>query len=88
MFGLCGGWPDEACEGRNVGAWDAEAGTDEVVERQFQFHAGFGQPQHDVARVAPLVADGSAGDFSFGDEGADVVFRGVGPDDCFAIALS
>ena len=52
----------------------------EFVERQFQLHAGFGQPQHDVACVATLVADGPAGDFSFRDEGADVVFGSVGVD--------
>ena len=68
---LYGGWPDEACEGRDFWPWDAEAGADEFVERQFQLHAGFGKPQHDVARVAALVADGPAGDFSFRDEGAD-----------------
>jgi len=70
------GWPDEACEG-GFWSWDAEAGADEFVERQFQLHAGFGKPQHDVARVAALVADGPAGDFSFRDEGADVVFGSV-----------
>ena len=43
-----------------------------------RFTQVFGQPQHDVARVAAFVADGSARDFSFRDEGADVVFRGVG----------
>src|ERR1019366_7013943 len=74
------GWPDEACEGRDFWPWDAEAGADEFVERQFQLHAGFGKPQHGVARVATLVADGPAGDFSFRDEGADVVFGGVGVD--------
>ncbi len=36
--------------------------------------------QHDVARVAARVADGPAGDFSFRDEGADVVFGRVGVD--------
>ena len=77
---LCGGWPDEACEGRDFWPWDAEAGADEFVERQFQLHAGFGKPQHDVARIAALVADGPAGDFSFRDEGADVVFGRVGVD--------
>jgi len=77
---LCGGRPDEACEGRDFWPWDAEAGADEFVERQFQLHAGFGKPQHDVARVAALVADGPAGDFSFRDEGADVVFGSVGVD--------
>ena len=59
-------------------AWDAEAVAEEIVERDFQLHAGFGQPQHDVAGVAAFVADGSAGDFSFRDEGADVVFGRVG----------
>jgi hypothetical protein len=77
---LCGGWPDEACEGQDFSAWDAEAVADEVVERQFQFHAGFGQPQHDVTRVAAFFADSSTGNFSFGDEGADVVFGSVGVD--------
>ena len=33
---LCGGWPDEAFEGRDFWPWDAEAGADEFVERQFQ----------------------------------------------------
>ena len=33
------------------------------------------EAEHDVAGVAPFVADGSAGDFSFGDEDADVVFQ-------------
>jgi hypothetical protein len=59
-----------------------------MVEGHFELHAGLGEADHDIAGVAAFVADGSAGDFSFGDEGADVVFRGVGPDDCFAIALS
>jgi len=40
--------------GADFWSWDAEAGADEFVERQFQLHAGFGKPQHDVARVAPL----------------------------------
>jgi hypothetical protein len=46
---------DEACEGRDFGAWDAEAVADEVVERQFQFHAGFGEAQHDVAGFRGLL---------------------------------
>ena len=71
---------DEAREERDFEAWDAEAVADEVVERQFQFHAGFGQPQHGVARVAAFFADSSTGNFSFGDEGADVVFGSVGVD--------
>src|SRR5208283_5427271 len=75
---LCRGWPDEACEGRDFWPWDAEACADEFVERQLQLHAGFVEPQHNVARVATHVADGPAGDFSFGDEGADVVFGCVG----------
>ena len=65
MFCLCGGWPDEVCEGRDFGAWNAEAVANEVVERQFQFHAGFGQSQHDVASVAAFFTDGSAGAFFF-----------------------
>ena len=79
-FGLCGGWPDEACDWRDFRSFDAEAVADEFVERQFQFHTSFGEAQHDVAGVAAFFADGSAGDFSFRYEGADVVFGSVGVD--------
>ena len=76
-FGLCGGLPDEACEGRDFRSFDAEAVADEFVERQFQFHTGFGEAQHDVAGVAAAVADGFARDFPFRGEGANVVFGSV-----------
>ena len=72
-FALCGGWPDEACEGRDFRSFDAEAVADEFVKRQFQFHTGFGEAQHDAAGVAAFFADGSAGDFSFRYEGANAV---------------
>ena len=51
-----------------------EAGAEIVEERDFEFFAGLGEAEHGVAGLAAFVADGSAGDFAFGDEGADVVF--------------
>src|SRR6266481_1078244 len=36
------------------------------------------EAQHDVTGVVAAVANGSTGDFTFGDEGADVVFGTVG----------
>ena len=62
----------------DFGSWDTESRADVIIEGQFEFHAGLGEAEHDVAGVAALVADGSAGDFSFGDEGADVVLARVG----------
>jgi hypothetical protein len=53
--------PDEVCEVWNFGAWDSQSVADDVVERQFQFHAGFGQTEHDVADAAALAAYGCAG---------------------------
>ena len=49
-----------------------------VEEADFQLLAGLGEAEHDVARVAAIVADGSAGDFPFDHEGANVIFRRVG----------
>ena len=83
-----GGWPDEVGEGRDCLSRDSQARADVMVEGHFELHAGVGEAEHDIAGVAAPVGDGSARDFSLRDEGADVVFRGVGPDDCFAIALS
>ncbi len=76
--GSSGGGPDEVCEVWDFGSWDTESRADVIIEGQFEFHAGLGEAEHDVAGVAALVADGSAGDFSFGDEGADVVLARVG----------
>ena len=61
-----------------MGSRDAEAGAEIVEEGDFELLAGLGEAEHDVAGLTPLIADGPAGDFSFGDEAADVVFRGVG----------
>jgi len=72
------GFAGEAGQGRDFRPGDSEARSDEVVEGDFELHAGFGEAKHDVTCVAASVADGSAGDFSFGDEGTDVVFRRVG----------
>jgi len=49
-----------------------------VEERDFELGAGLGEAEHDVAGEASPFADGSAGDLSLGDDGADVVFGGVG----------
>src|SRR5271165_5809927 len=78
-----GGWSawggvDEGCEVGDVGAGDAETVAEVVEEGDFEFHAGLGEAEHDAASLPALFADGSAGDFALGDEGADVVFRGVG----------
>ena len=62
--------------GRGVLEWRAVA---EIVEEgDFEFDADPGEAEHDVASLSALFADGSAGDFALGDEGADIVFRGVG----------
>ena len=76
--GSSGGGPDEVCEVWDFGSWDTKSRADVIIEGQFEFHAGLGEAEHDVAGVAAFVADGSAGDFSFGDEGADIVFARVG----------
>ncbi len=52
-------------------------GADRVEERDFEFFAGPGEAEHGVAGLAAFFADGSAGDFALGDEGADVVFGSV-----------
>src|SRR5271157_2170218 len=72
------GGADEGCELGDCGAGNAEAGAEIVEERNFQFHAGLGESEHHVARLSAFFADRSAGDFALGDEGADVVFGGVG----------
>ncbi len=69
---------DEGCEIRDGGARNAEAGAEIVEEGDFEFLGGFGEAEHCVARLATFFADGSAGDFALGDEGADVVFGGGG----------
>ena len=69
---------NEVGEVWDCGAWNAEAGAEIVEEGDFEFHAGLAEAEHDVTGLAALFADGSARDFALGDEGADVVFRGVG----------
>src|SRR5580700_5273710 len=64
-------WPDawqESCEG----------GAEIVEEGDFEFGAGLGEADHDVAVVAAAVADRPARDFALGDEDANVAFQGVG----------
>ena len=65
-------------EGRDCEAGYAEARAQEFVEGQVKFPACFCQAEHDVTGIAAFFADGSAGNFSFGDAGADVVFGSVG----------
>ncbi len=56
-----------------------ERGDAEIVEeRDAEFRACLGEAEHDVASAAACVGHDSAGDFALGDEGADVVFGGVG----------
>ena len=69
---------DELGEGRNHWPRDSEASADIFEEGHFELHAGFGETEHGVSGVATFVADGSSGDFSLCDEGADIAFRGVG----------
>jgi hypothetical protein len=78
-----GGWSawgcaDEGREDGDVRAGDAETVAEVVEEGILSFHAGLGEAEHDLAGLAALFTDGSARDFALGDEGADVVFRGVG----------
>ena len=61
-----------------MGSRDGEAGAEVVEERDLEFGAGLGEAEHDVAGVASLVADRSAGDLPLGDDDADVVFACVG----------
>jgi hypothetical protein len=60
-----------------VSVGNVEAGAEVVEEQDFEL-AGLREAEHDVAGLAAAFADGSAGDFAFGGEGADVVFGGVG----------
>jgi len=76
--GSAWGGANEGCEVGDCGAGDAEAGAEIVEERDFEFLAGLGEAEHDVAGLATPFADGSAGDLALGDEGADVVFGSVG----------
>ncbi len=59
------------------GSWNGEPVAEIVEEGDFEFDAGPGEAEHDVASLSALFADGSAGDFALGDEGADVVFGSV-----------
>jgi len=60
------------------GAWDAEAISEEAVIGYAEFTAGLEQAEDSVASGLTDLADGSSGDFSLGDDGADVVFRSIG----------
>ena len=71
-------WRDQGCEMRDLRPWDLEARAEVIEERDLEFGAGLGEAEHDVAGDASSFADRSAGDFSFGDDGADVVFGCVG----------
>ncbi|HMA72709.1 MAG TPA: hypothetical protein VKP67_14665, partial [Xanthobacteraceae bacterium] len=68
---------DQFGKGWDLGSGYGEASAQKVIERQVELHASFCQSEHDVARITTFEADGSAGDFPFGDEGADVVFGSV-----------
>src|SRR5208282_4707940 len=60
------------------GSRESEAVAEIVEEGDAEFRACLGEAEHDVASAAAFVGHGSAGDFALGDEGADVVFGGVG----------
>ena len=57
---------------------DSETVAKVVEERDFELGAGLGEAEHDVSGDASFFADRPAGDFSLGDDGANVVFAGVG----------
>src|SRR5271166_3565733 len=61
------GWGDQGCELWDFRAWDLQSGAEVIEERDFELGAGLGEAEHDVAGDASSFADGSAGDFSFGD---------------------
>ncbi len=49
-----------------------------MVEREPELLAGLHQTEHDVSRDPAVAAHRAAGDFSFRDEGPQVIFRCVG----------
>lgn len=49
-----------------------------IEEGDFEFVAGLGEAEHNVAGLADLFADCAAGDFALSDEGVDVVFPAIG----------
>ena len=51
---------DQACDRRDVRSWDVETGAEIMEERDFEFGAGLGEAEHDVAGGASLFADRSA----------------------------
>lgn len=78
-------WPsgsgsNKAGQRRNglIALADAEPVAEIMPERKPQLFAGLQQTEHRVAGHATIAAHGAAGDLSFGDEAAQIVFRGIG----------
>jgi hypothetical protein len=64
---------------RNEGCvFDGEAVGEIIPEADFEFGAGLGERDENVAAIAAVVAAGAAAEATPGDVGADVVFGSVG----------